>query len=449
MMIRAATLGVFALLAAGQVCSQASAQTDRIPTLKRLEPEYLKRVREEVSAFAKNRRPVTLKTGYGDYRCVIHAHSYLSHDSRGTIAEIAAAAKSAGIDAVFLSNHPKQDIDVVASGQTEPVDGALFISGAETNGFVAYPGDGKLPPTNVGEQAFVDSIVRSHGLVFIAHPEEHTDWSLRGLTGTEIYNTHADVKDETELLAALRPRDSKGYLLLLKLLNTFKDYPQESFAALFDAPTDNLAHYDGLSLARPVAATAGNDSHQNTGFILRGTDDGKIAVEDPLGERVGIIDPAKNPLAVSLFGKPEPAKELMRRILDPYPVSFHYVSTHVLAAERTVAGLITGLKAARTYVAFDWIADPTGTSFVAHFGDQILTIGDSVRLTSGLKLRAEVPLSSTLRLMRDGKEIARAVGRTLSFTPVSEGIYRLEVCLPLGGELRPWIYTGAIRVSGN
>jgi len=424
----------------------AHAQTDRIPTLKRLEPEYLKRVREEVAVFATKRAPVTLKTGFGDYRCVIHAHSYLSHDSRGTIAEIATAAKSAGIDALFLSNHPKKDMDVVAAGQTAPVEGVLFVSGAETNGFVAYPGDGRLPPTDVAEQPFVDSILKSRGLIFIAHPEEHTDWSLRGLTGTEIYNTHADVKDEKELLAALRPHDSKGYLQLLKLVNTFRDYPQESFAALFDPPIENLAHYDALCKDHPVACTAGNDSHQNTGFVLRGADDGKISVEDPLGERISIIDPAKNPLAVTMFGKPEPGKEMFRRLLDPYPVSFHYVSTHVLARERTVEALSAALKAARTYVAFDWMADPTGTSLVAESGTKRFTIGDTVPLSAGLTIHAEVPLSASLRLVRDGKEVARADSRTLSFAVDAPGVYRLEASLPLAGEVRPWIYTGAILV---
>jgi hypothetical protein len=431
------------------VSTGAAAQTNRIPTLKRLEPEYLKRVREEAAAFAKARQPVALKTGFGDYRCVIHAHSHLSHDSRGTIAEIAAAAKAVGVDAVFLSNHPKPDLDVVAAGQTTPVDGVLFVAGAETNGFAAYPGDGKLPPTNVGEQAFVDSIVMTGGLVFFAHPEEHADWTIRGLTGTEIYNTHADVEDEKELLAALQPRDSKGYLQLLKLLNTFKDYPQEAFAALFDAPTGNLARFDALCKTRPYAATAGNDSHQNTGFVLKGTDDDKIAVEDPLGERLGTLDPARNPLLVTLFGKPEPGREMMRRLLDPYPVSFHYVSTHVLARERTVPSLEAGLKAARTYVAFDWMADPTGTVFIAEAGGRRWTIGDTVALSSGLTIRAEVPVAATLRLMRDGTEVARAEGRTLRFPVDAAGVYRIEVSLPLAGENRPWIYTGVILVTAD
>jgi len=48
--------------------------------------------------------------------------------------------------------------------------------------------------------------------------------------------------------------------------------------------------------------------------------------------------------------------------------------------------------------------------------------------------------------MKDGREIKQSMGRTLDFEVLGAGIYRLEVYLPLGGELRGWIFTGAIRI---
>ncbi len=357
----------------------AASGSSRVPTLKRLETAYLKQAHEDVAALAAKRQAVSLKTGFQDLRCIIHAHSYLSHDSRGTIAEIAAAAKSAGVAAVLLTNHPKTDVDVVTAGQTDAVDGVMFFAGSETNGFLVFPGDGKLPLLNVGEQELVKSIGNSHGLIFIAHPEEHKDWSLTGLTGTEIYNTHADFKDESELVAALRPSDAAGYGKLLSVLGGFKAYPQECFAALFDPPAENLARFDELAKDGSPAAIAGNDSHQNTGFVLKGESDSKIAVEDPLGERLGTLDAVKNPILKTLFGEPVPGKELMRRILDPYPVSFHYVSTHVLVKEQSRDEILRSLKAGRTYVAFDWIADPTGFAFLITTGSLTGTMGSSVK----------------------------------------------------------------------
>ena len=32
------------------------------------------------------------------------------------------------------------------------------------------------------------------------------DWDLKGLTGSEIYNLHADFKDETRLIKSMRAR---------------------------------------------------------------------------------------------------------------------------------------------------------------------------------------------------------------------------------------------------
>jgi hypothetical protein len=74
------------------------------------------------------------------------------------------------------------------------------------------------------------------------------------------------------------------------------------------------------------------------------------------------------------------------------------------------------------------------------------TIGDTVPLTPDLTFSAEVPVAATLRLVRDGKEVAKAEGRSLKYKANAPGVYRLEVSLPVAGEERAWIYTGAILV---
>ena len=176
----------------------------RVATLQRLEKPFLERVRADVAALAKRRTAPTALPLWHDWRCILHCHTSLSHDSRGTVAEIAAAAKQVGVDALFLANHPRTSQDVVTDGPHGIIEDILFVPGSEANGFLLYPGDDKLPPLGVGEQPLVDSINASAGLIFVAHPEEHRDWTLTGLTGMEIYNTHADLKDEPLLLAALR-----------------------------------------------------------------------------------------------------------------------------------------------------------------------------------------------------------------------------------------------------
>lgn len=417
----------------------------RIPTLQRLERSHLQRVREETVAYRKSLQPVKLKTGLNDYKCVLHAHSYLSHDSRGTIDEIAAAAKQVGVQAIFMSDHP-QEKDVVAEGAKEVINDVLFVPGAETRGFLLYPGNGKMPSLSVSDRQLADAVKASRGMVFVAHPEEPRDWSIASLTGMEIYNTHTDVNDEIDLLKILQPKDTAGYGKLLTLLNNFQDYPVESFSSLYDHPKDLLARYDQMCKARPFTAIAANDSHQNTGFVVVGTEDGKYRVEDPLGEEIAILDPANNSALKLLFGEPQPGKVLFKRQLDPYPISLGYVNTHVLASERTERSLRDALVRGRTYIAFHWIADATGTAFLLKSGRRTYNLGDTVRFQRGMRLLAEVPINGLMRLMKDGVEVHRVNARDFEFEVKEAGIYRLEVYLPLGGALRGWIFTGAIRV---
>jgi hypothetical protein len=419
---------------------------DRQPTLQRLLPENLKKMHQEVAALDRQRVSLAPADSLLDLRCILHCHSDLSHDSRGTMDEIVAAAKRARVEALFVTDHPQQQ-DVVAAQRREEIDDVLIVPGAEANGFLIFPTTGRVPPLNLSEQKLIDSIRSNNGLIFIAHPEEHKDWNLRGLTGMEIYNTHADVKDETELLEAMRPKDAKAYFKLLQILNAINEYPQEGFAALFDPPAENLKHFDSMCTEKIYAAIAGNDSHQNTGFILRGADNEMVEILDALGNKMGEIDASKNPIIDALVGKVEPGKELLRRILDPYEVSFRYVSTHVLARERTVASLRQSLAQGRTYVAFDWLADPAGFFFGAKRLDRTWRIGDQAVLARGVKLQSQTPVPAIFHLICDGKECATGKGREFSFEPDKPGLYRLEVSVTLNGEERPWIYTGAVRLT--
>ena len=435
------------LMLGSQACLAFPQPIDRVPTLERLRVDALVRAHEDVARYAQERTSVSIKTGYTDFRCVLHAHSYLSHDSRGTIAEIAAAAKQAGASAVFLTNHPRKDLDVVAAGQRGVVEGVLFVAGAEANGFLLFPGDGKLPPLDTGAQSLIDAIHRTHGMAFVAHPEEHTDWSLSRLTGMEIYNTHADFLDEAELIAELKPQDAAGRKRLFQLLEAFHRYPQEAFASIFDPPTANLARYDALFAKGPFAAIAANDSHQNVGFILKGAADGGIVIEDPLGEELGRIAPDQVAKLFGNLGTPQPSRTLLARILDPYSVSFHYVSTHVLAKECTPSALQEALQHGRTYVAFDWIADPTGAAFVLKTADHSWTIGDTVSLDQRPVLELELPLSCTIRVVRNGGVVLERNGRKLTVPLREAGVYRVEAWLRVAGEDRAWIYTGGMRVT--
>jgi len=87
------------------------------------------------------------------------------------------------------------------------------------------------------------------GLMFVSHLQERMDWNIQGLTGVEIYNTHADFKDEKKMIESLR-----SPLWILRAAEMVRKYPQESYSALQDYPSDYLKRWDELEEGRVFVA---------------------------------------------------------------------------------------------------------------------------------------------------------------------------------------------------
>lgn len=83
-------------------------------------------------------------------------------------------------------------------------DGVLFIPGAEFGGLLAYPQKSVTKKDFKSPQERVDLVNEAEGMTFLCHLEERMDWDLPGMTGSEIYNTHADFKDEARLVKSIR-----------------------------------------------------------------------------------------------------------------------------------------------------------------------------------------------------------------------------------------------------
>jgi hypothetical protein len=409
--------------------------------LERMNLERLRATHERVQAIAQERVPVELKSGYGDYRALLHVHSSFSHDSRGTIEEILAAAKACGVRVIMFTEHPADHYDYIKDGHQGVVDGILLIPGAETEGYLAYPTRSIKGEKSEGPQQFSDLVRRDDGLVFLCHLEERMDWDIKGLTGTEIYNTHADFKDEVKFISALR-----SPLALFSLMPAIKQYPQETFAALEDYPADYLKRFDELCQQARHTGVSANDSHHNQAFRGRLTDEGKVQLDDALGKKLLVLDPAKLPLVKPLVADKKPGDLVFELDLDPYERSFRHVSTHLLMNELSRESVWEALKAGRAYVAFDWMADPTGFVFRADRGDESWPLGGEVPGPGSLRLRAAAPLAGTIKLVRNGKIVAERQGTTLDETVDEPGVYRVEVWLAIAGEPRPWILSNPIYV---
>ena len=139
--------------------------------------------------------------------------------------------------------------------------GVLLIPGAETGGFLAYPRQNIQDQKTDTPQAFADLVRSTGGLVFVSHLEERMDWDIANITGTEIYNTHADFKNEDRFIAALR-----SPLTMIGVANSVKQYPQEVFGALLDYPADYLNRYDHLCQQARHTGVSANDAHHNQAY---------------------------------------------------------------------------------------------------------------------------------------------------------------------------------------
>jgi hypothetical protein len=320
-------------------------------------------------------------------------------------------------------------------------DGVLFIPGAESsNGLLVFRSDNIAWPPDEKVPALLEKLNQGGGVGIICHPEKRTDWNLPTFPAMEIYNTHADAEDHPGDADVLRKLTAVDALLLV---NAFKQYPQEAFAALFDPPAGLLRAWDGLTATRPVTGIAGNDSHANTGIVAQ-VQNGKISLKSPLGQEFSSLDQKSVP--PFLFGRAsyKPGETLLDLRLDPYDVSLGYVSTHLLAKQVNEADLFEALLKGRAYVAFDWIADPSGFSFTAEAKGVQAAMGEEV--PPGATLRVRTSLGGKIRLLRGGAEVAKAQGRELAYEATEAGVYRVEVSLPVAGQDRPWIYSNPIYV---
>ena len=412
--------------------------------LERMRPENLRAVHEAIEALKSQCRAVSLSSGYDDVRSLLHVHSAFSHDSRGTIEEILAGANEAGVRVIMFSEHPANTYNYFLDGHRGVQQGVLLIPGAETGGFLAYPRQSIQDQKTETPQAFADLVRATGGLVFVCHLEERMDWEIKGVTGTEIYNTHADVKDEDRFLAVLR-----SPLSMITVASSVKQYPQEVFGALLDYPADYLTRYDQLCQHARHTGVSANDAHHNQVFRAKILDDGQVLLEDALGEKLARLDPEKlAPLKLFTTGK-KPGDVIFELDLDPYVRSFRHVSTHLLLTEVNEAQVWQALGAGRAYVAFDWIADPTGFVFRADRAAENWPIGGEPPLAEGLHLRAEAPLEGRFKLLRDGQVVLDQVGPGIDFLVDQPGVYRVEVWLTLAGEERPWILTNPIYVRAQ
>ncbi len=411
--------------------------------------------------FAAKRTPVELKTGWNEYRGVMHSHSEISHDSDVPFPEILDAMHKAHCQFIFLTDHVVDGKADYSLGWRGVHDGVLFVQGYEmVSGFMPWG----LPPgtilDNHADPAELAKQIRAlGGVLCLGHVEGWRPWDIPEIDGTEIYNIHTDLIDE------MVDRHSRVEVVKECLINLHA-YPEQTLRSIFDWSTLMMLtqKWDEHSLHRKLTAIAANDCHQNNGIRAVYTDRDTFLLLD-----TGHSDPKKKVwehklnfftrLLVRLcFGRLEPGKQLFRIDADPYERSSRFVNTHLLAKELTEPALLDALRAGRGFIAFNMLADAEGFAYVAQCDGQQVTMGEQIALAPGLKLKAEAPLPCYYTLMRNGEKVTDAEGKTFEYEVKTPGKYRIEAALPIPGEIvlsgekpligwAPWIVSNPIEVT--
>ena len=419
-------------------------------TIERLQPERLRAVSEDRSRYQRSRHTVSLKTGYDDFRGVLHAHAEDSTHTGGTRAELLAAAKTTGVRLVMLTDHVRPPRDFVNADSRGMRDGVLFIPGAESEGFIVFPLrsfiDAYIEKRYSTREEYIKAAKSADGVLFLSHVEEKIDWEMTDLDGLEIYNHHADFADEDAFVRWLR----FSFIApdrLKQLERILAEYPMEFFGASQDYPEQIIAKWDRALTRQRATGVSANDCHHNQVFTINAAPPDAVMINS-VGESPRKVTTKQAPRVAEMLNGKEPGDVIAKLDFDPYERSLRYVTTHFLMRELNESSVRQALRQSHTYVAHDWLCDPTGFAFIAEAnGKRAGVMGDGVKIAKGMNLRLEAPVAGLIKLFLNGSVVHQSRSDRLSFAVDGPGVYRAEVWLEVDGEMRPWIYSNAIRIT--
>jgi len=402
---------------------------------------YPKLEKERAEIQNKYKKPVNF-INQTDFKGVLHAHSYWSHDSRGILKEILPAAKKAKLDFLFLSDHPHAKLDSFPRGYNGVYDGLIIEPGTETsNGFMATPMDTVVLDWSKPKEQVIKKIVDDGGLVLYVHTEKPHDWSNPDYQAMEIYNIHTDLLDKNDGMTSL----------ILNAAINGKKYGHWAMYEIFDEQTKILARWDSINTFKHVTGMAASDAHNNQNIRARYTKDGLVEWVGPNAKTISIVQPGwKEKL---LLSEPDVAGWAFKFETDTYFLSFNYVNTHVFCDSLSNTNIKDNLVAGHVFIAFEALADAKGFQYfsVDDQNEVNAIMGDSISVRSVHKLKAVSPFPVQFKLVKDG-EVIDKVDDVYSYEfdfKNKKGNYRIEARLKFGEEYIPWIYTNPIYIANQ
>jgi hypothetical protein len=395
------------------------------------------RFEKQVNNFQALRKEVPKITSLNTYQGLLHAHSYWSHDSEGTLATIIPAAKNSGIDFIFLTDHPHGNLDTIPRGYSGYYDGVLIVPGSEKQGFCTWPLDSAIIDWSVNRDTVAKQVVQGGGIIFYAHSEEDHNWSTPWYQGIEIYNIHTDTKDES-----LTPH-------IFNFIVNGSKYRRWAMREMFDEQTSILALWDSLNSGRKIVGFSAVDAHENQNVRARYLADGRI---EWLGPNAKPIDTVQLTIWNRwLFSNPDEEGWIFKLMVDTYEESFSFVTNYVVADSLSVPSLGDHIKKGHLYVAFKSLGDAGGFMYYSKDREGKVSgiLGDSVALDQARSLHGVSPLPGQFRLIRNGELVETSGEGEYECNwpgPVKTGVYRIEVHITLGDETVPWVYSNPIYV---
>jgi hypothetical protein len=341
--------------------------------------------------------------GHARVAGIIHVHTTLS-DGGGTPEDVVAAARAAGLGFVAISDHNVLDARPIEGYH----DGVLTLVGAEISA-----ARGHVLALGIRDPAYrfwgdpldiFDDIRDLGGFAFVSHPLTGREdlrwgyWDVPGPWGLEILNGDSQWREA-------------GFLRLARALLLYGVNHRYALLTTLVSSDETLARWDRLLAERDVPAICGADAHNRIG----------------LGKRHGLPFPS-------------------------YEAAFAVARNHVLL-DQPLSGefasdqprLLDAIRRGRLYVGLDALAPADEFTFTALGGGTRWSMGDTAPPLAGLRLRAggRMPAGALIRLLRDGREVARREGE-LDWAVAGQGVYRVEVHVP--GWRAPWIVTNPIYV---
>lgn len=444
-MVTALTAGMWALCAGARAGEPGESPGRMYTSTERLLPARLAAARADVERHQASRVAMEALPGLIDFRTAIHLHAEDSDHTGGTLPELLADAKRGNVKIVMLSDHYRPPRDFM-EGWRGLRDGVLFIPGVEAKGFLLYPDASIMDVMEAPTDELIARATAGSGLIFLSHVEERVEHPTDGLTGMEIYNRHADAKDDGEVFLAIAAMlGDPGTLAALK--ESVERYHDEFLACQLDYPSLYLGKWDREMQERRLVGVGAIDCHHNQVVVMKKVDDRTVRIGTILDadEDMQALTADMLPGIAEVVKGYEPGAEIARLDLDTYYHSFRTMSTHILAPELTEPAVRATLRAGHAYVSHDWMCDPTGFRFTARGADDVLCVmGDERPYEAGMRLVAEFPAACTIRLLKNGEEAGESEGRKLEHAADGPGAYRVEAWLRVDGEDRPWIYSNPI-----